>query len=77
MTLNKNAKIALIVAIVVLVAGVWGLKMYGDRNAESGTPSASSSGETSASAYDSGPLDLDELKAAGLPILLNFGTGEG
>ncbi|MCL2491350.1 MAG: hypothetical protein FWE87_01160 [Coriobacteriia bacterium] len=62
MTPSNTTKILLVALVVALVFGVWGLRRYQDAREE-----------TTAATLDAQTLDLGELKAAGRPILLNFG----
>jgi len=71
MALNKSRKIIIIVAVLALVGAVWGYKMYTDSQAivDANGNSISSSERTS---FESGMLNLAELKSTGLPVLINF-----
>ncbi len=78
---NKLFRIVVPVCIVLIVAGIWILKNYGNKEEEPATPSASD-GEVLQSpeaegdfALNADSLDMEKLSSYGLPIVIDFGAG--
>jgi|GEM_PF-2881725 len=88
MQLGRTAKILLVVTVVVLIAGVWGLKHFEDivhpvvggeliPELPTDYEDAQNFDETgTATSLDGRYPDLAQLSRAGLPIMINF-EGEG
>lgn len=78
---NKLFRIVVPVCIVLIVAGIWILKNYGNKAEEPATPSVSD-GEVLQSpeaegdfALNADSLDMEKLSSYGLPIVIDFGAG--
>lgn len=82
MTLPKSIKIILVVLVIALAVGTWGLKRgleHAERTKTQGSLSQTSAREDGISpsnALASDTLDLAQLQAQNLPILIDF-AGEG
>lgn len=75
---NKNTKILLVAMVFALIVGVWGYRRYQDAQ-EASSPDLypyEQPEKLDVSPVQVSSIDLDELKAKGMPILINF-TGDG
>jgi len=75
-SMKNSTKIVLVIAVIALIAGVWGLRRWQDMQAGLGSAASSeTAGGEAASALYTDTINLDEFKAEGLPILINFSGG--
>ncbi len=69
MNRKKLFKIVVPIAIVLAVALIWFLK-----NAESQQPAPVADDDSDFALHAAGPIDLEQLKSYGLPIIIDFGA---
>ena len=75
MKLNNTMKILIVVLVLVLAVGVWGLRQYLDSRGGL-TGSGTSNNDAASLAFITDSFDLAQWKSAKQPILINF-AGDG
>jgi len=85
--IKSGTKLLLVLVVIALIAGVWAVRRWQDRRPGGGlevsvesTPATGGATSSDTAAVDdtdalqATAIDLEELTAKGLPILINFST---